>query len=90
MENPSSPNGRQQLLDEQSQKRTADDREVQIVQLPYGAEDEGLSVPHQLSATQYNHIVCYQSRSRLFQGRHGRDTRLKFEVLRGKAAKGHP
>lgn len=72
---------RQQLLNKQHQKDATDGCEVEVVDHKQPIQLERRTLAHQLPAAENNHIVCRDGQKTLLHRRHGRNTRLKVEVL---------
>ena len=88
IENTVSNNSGEELLNEEGQKTTADDGQVEIVNHERAIEDECLTMLHQFSSAKDYNIVCDQSCCRLFQSGHGSNARLELEVNGGVAEDG--
>jgi hypothetical protein len=71
----------QELLDEQNQEKTADQGQVEVVDLEEEAELEGLATTHELSATKDDDVVADEHGGRLLEGSHGGLSRDEAEVL---------
>lgn len=76
-----SPDGRQQLLNEESQQSGADDGEIKIVDHKQAVQLIRRSIPHELPSTEYDDIVRDQRPRRRLERRHRRDSLLESEVL---------
>ena len=72
---------REQLLNEESQKTTADDGQVQVVDLERTVQAEGCAVPHDLAAAQNDDVVCNERNDRLFVCRHESAAGRELELL---------
>lgn len=81
MENAVSDNLGQELLDEQNQEKTADDGQVEVVNLEEEVELERLATTHELSATKDDDVVGNEHGGRLLEGGHGGLSRDEAEVL---------
>ena len=77
---------REQLLNEESQKTTADDGQVQVVDLERTVQAEGRAAPHELTTTQNDDVVCNERKDRLFVCGHQDLALLELELL-GRVAK---
>ncbi len=88
MENAVSDHFRQKLFDEERQKTTADEGQIEIVNHERAVEDEGLAVFHQFPSAKDYDIVGDQCNNRLFESRHGRLALFKLEVVRRVAKDG--
>jgi hypothetical protein len=77
---------REQLLNEESQKTTADDGQVEVVDLERTVQAEGCAVPHELAASQNDGVVCNERQNRLFVRRHDGVAGHELELL-GRVAK---
>lgn len=73
--------GGEKLLNEESQKTTADDGEVQVVDLERTVQAEGRAAPHELTTTQNDDVVCDERNDRLFVCRHEDFSLLELELL---------
>lgn len=78
--------GGQKLLNEESQKTTADDGEVQVVDLERAVQLEGGAAPHELATTQNDSVVRNEREDSLFVRRHERLAGDETELL-GRVAK---
>lgn len=67
-ENAMVPDGGDQLLDEQSQKRCADGGQVEVVDHEQQVQLEGLAVLHERATTEDDDIVGHQPDHRLLDG----------------------
>lgn len=90
MENASTDNSGQQLLDEEGQEGGGDGSQVEVVDQEQGLELEGLSVAHKLTATEDDGVVDSHEYSSLLQGGHGRLSRGEPEVADRIANNGSP
>jgi hypothetical protein len=86
VENTVPDEGREQLLNEESQKTTADDGQVQVVDLERAVQAEGCAVPHELAASQDDGVVRNERQDRLFVRRHDGVAGHELELL-GRVAK---
>jgi hypothetical protein len=86
VENTVPDEGGEQLLNEESQKTTADDGQVEVVDLERAVQAEGCAVPHELAASQNNGVVCNERQDRLFVRRHDGVAGHELELL-GRVAK---
>jgi hypothetical protein len=78
--------GGEKLLNEESQKTTADDGQVQVVDLERTVQLEGRAAPHELTAAQNDSVVYNERNDRLFVRRHDGAARHEAELL-GRVAK---
>lgn len=78
--------GGEKLLNEESQKTTADDGQVQVVDLERTVQAEGRAAPHELTTTQNDDVVCNEREDRLFVCGHQDLALLELELL-GRVAK---
>ena len=72
MEDASSDNCRQQLLNEEGQQYAGDGSEVEVVDQEKGLELEGFAVAHELAATENNDIVQDDENACLLKSGHWR------------------
>ena len=78
--------GGEKLLNEESQKTTADDGQVQVVDLEGTVQAECRAAPHELATTQNDDVVCNERKDRLFVCGHQDLALLELELL-GRVAK---
>lgn len=71
----------EKLLNEESQKTTADDGQVQVVDLERTVQAEGRAAPHELTTTQNDDVVCNERNDRLFVCRHESAAGRELELL---------
>lgn len=83
VENAVPDEGGEKLLNEESQQTTADDGQVQVVDLERTVQAECRAAPHELAATQNDDVVCNERNGRLFVGGHERLARREAEILSG-------
>ena len=76
----------EKLLNEESQKTTADDGQVQVVDLERTVQAEGRAAPHEFTTTQNDDVVCNERHDRLFVRRHDGVAGHELELL-GRVAK---
>lgn len=76
-----SPDGRQQLLNEESQQSGADDGEIKIVDHEQAVQLIRRSIPHELPSTEDDDIVRDQRPRRRRKRRHWRDSSLESKIL---------
>lgn len=81
MEDAVSDNLGQKLLNKQNQEKTADQRQVEVVDLEEEVELEGLTTAHELSATKDDDVVDDEHSGSLLEGSHGGLARDEAEVL---------
>jgi len=86
VENAIPDQGGEKLLNEESQETTADDGQVQVVDLERTVQTEGRAAPHELTTTQNDGVVYNERNDRLFVCRHERAARHELELL-GRVAK---
>ena len=73
---------RNQLLNEEGKKTTTDDGKVEVVDHEGTIQDEWLAVLHQLSAAEYNYVVCSQCCDSFCECRNPCCSVYESEVLR--------
>ena len=78
--------GGEKLLNEESQKTTADNGQVQVVDLEGTVQAEGRAAPHELTTTQNDDVVRNERNDRLFVCGHQDFSLLEPELL-GRVAK---
>ena len=78
--------GGEKLLNEESQKTTADNGQVQVVDLEGTVQAEGRAAPHELTTTQNDDVVRNERNDRLFVCGHQDLSLLEPELL-GRVAK---
>lgn len=74
---------RNQLLNEENQKDTANSGKVEVVDEEKRLELEGLTVMHQLATTKDDDVVDDDKDGGRLEGRHGRLERHELEVVGG-------
>lgn len=74
-------NGRQKLLNEESQEEAANSGQVEVVDEEERLELERLAVAHQLSAAKDDEVVDDDEDGRRLQGGHGSLERHELEVI---------
>lgn len=80
-----SPNSRQQLLNEESQKSPTDDRQIEIMNHEQAVQFECWAILHELPSAKDYDIVCHQNRGCFLEGRHRRHAIDECEILGGVA-----
>jgi hypothetical protein len=78
--------GREKLLNEESQKTTTDDCQVQVVDLERTVQAESRTAPHELTTAQNDGVVYNERNDRLFVCRHESAAGHEAELL-GRVAK---
>lgn len=81
MENAVSDNLGQELLNKQDEEKTADQGQVEVVDLEEEVELEGLATTHELSATEDDDVVADEHGGSLLEGSHWGLSRDEAEVL---------
>lgn len=76
-------NGREQLLNEQSQEDCADSGQVEVVDDEESLQLKRLSLAHHLASTKDYYVVDDDEDGGLLQRRHGRAAGLEAEVVGG-------
>lgn len=90
VENTTTDNGRDELLQEEHKKSTRDESEVEVVDEEERLELEGLTVAHQLATTEDDGIVDDDENGSRLEGRHGRLERNELEFIDGVADDSSP
>lgn len=90
MEDASSNNSGQQLLDEERQEGRRDGGQVEVVDQEQRLELEGLAVAHELTTTEDDGVVDSNEYPRLPQGGHGRAARDELKLADRVASKESP
>lgn len=85
MEDTAANNGGKKLLNEESQKRTTDQSQVEVVDKEETLELERLAVAHPLATTENDAVVDDDEDGGRLHGRHGSLERHKLEVIGGVA-----
>lgn len=85
MEDTAANNGGKKLLNEESQKRTTDQSQVEVVDKEETLELERLAVAHPLATTENDAVVDDDEDGSRLHGRHGSLERHKLEVIGGVA-----
>lgn len=78
-----SPDGGQQLFNEENQQRAADQGEAEVVDHEQGVQLQGSALLHELPAAENDDIVGDQKDSSLLEGRQRRDPLDKLEFAGG-------
>ncbi len=90
VEDATANNGRNQLLEEENQKDTADGGQVEVVDEEDGLELEGLTVAHELPSTKDDGVVDDDEDGGRLERGHRRLERHKLEVIGRVADDGSP
>ena len=86
VENAVPDQGGEKLLNEESQKTTADDGQVQVVDLEWTVQAESRTAPHELTTAEDDDVVYNERNNRLFVCRHKSVAGHEAELL-GRVAK---